>query len=157
MSSVGRLVVIIWTRMPGNMITRMTGLWRIRRPDLEHLVADRRQDRDGDEPAHDHHERLLLADQREREDRQQDEDDQELGAAAVMGGRVLADLVDRQRVAGLEGVDGHVLRAVVLEDAVDVRRARHEREVREEQRDLDQALDRRLRPPWLAPTSPHSR
>ena len=38
-----------------------------------------------------------------------------------MGGRVLADRVDDERVAGLEGVDRHVLGAVVLEDATDVR------------------------------------
>ena len=65
---------------------------------------------------------VLPADERERDDRQEDDDDQELGAAALVGGRVLADLVDGQRVAGLEGVDRHVLGAVVLEDAPDVRR-----------------------------------
>ena len=34
MSSVGRFVVIIWTRMPGYMITRTTGLWRNFAPSL---------------------------------------------------------------------------------------------------------------------------
>ena len=53
---------------------------------------------------------------------EQDHDDQELGAAARVRGRVAADLVDGQRVAGLEGVDRHVLGAVVLEHPADVRR-----------------------------------
>ena len=50
-----------------------------------------------------------------------DDDHEELGAAALVRRRVLADLVDRERVAGLERVDRHVLGAVVLEDAADVR------------------------------------
>ena len=58
------------------------------------------------------------------EDREQDHDDEELRAAARMGGRVLADVLGRQRVVGLERVDRHVLGAVVLEHARDVRRAR---------------------------------
>ena len=67
--------------------------------------------------------------------------DEELGAAALVGGRVLADLADGQRIAGLERVDRHVLGAVVLEDAPDVRRAPDEQQVAEEDRDPDQALD----------------
>ena len=39
-----------------------------------------------------------------------------------------------ERIAGLEGVDRHVLGAVVLEDAADVRRATDQREVAEEDR-----------------------
>ena len=34
MSSVGRFVVIIWTRIPGYMITLTTGLWRNFAPSL---------------------------------------------------------------------------------------------------------------------------
>ena len=48
---------------------------------------------------------------------------------------------DGERVAGLERVDRHVLGAVVLEDAVDVRHAGDDREVAEEDADLDKALD----------------
>ena len=88
----------------------------------EQLVADRGDDRDEQDPAGDHHDRRLPPDQAERDDRQGDDDDEELGPAARVGGRVLADLVGRQRVARLEGVDRHVLGAVVLEDALDVRR-----------------------------------
>ena len=44
------------------------------RPELEDLVADGGDHRDEQDPAPDHDERLLLADQREREDREQDED-----------------------------------------------------------------------------------
>ena len=58
----------------------------------EDLVADRRDDRDEQDPADDHHDRLLPADQGERDDREQDHDDEELGAAALVRGRVLADL-----------------------------------------------------------------
>ena len=119
----------------------------VARPELEDLVADRGDDRDEQDPAGDHDERRLPADEREREDRQEDDDDEELGAAALVGGRVLADLVDGQRVAGLEGVDRHVLGAVVLEDPADVRRPPDEHEVAEEDRDPDEALDEVLDEP----------
>ncbi len=55
--------------------------------------------------------------QAEQQDRQDDEDDQELCAAARMSGRVVADVVYVERVFVLERVDGHVLRAVIAEDA----------------------------------------
>ena len=48
---------------------------------------------------------------------------------------------DDERVAVLEGVDRHVLGAVVLEDAPDVRGLRDQEQVAEEDRDADQALD----------------
>ena len=65
MSSSGRLVVIIWTRMPGYMITRTDRVVAVARPEPEDLVADRGEDRDGDQPAGDHDQRRLLADERE--------------------------------------------------------------------------------------------
>ena len=71
--------------------------------------------------AQDHHRQALAADEREGDDRDEDDDDEELGPAARMRRRVLADLVHGQRVAGLEGVDRHVLRAVVLERPPHVR------------------------------------
>ena len=111
------------------------------RAEPEDLVADRRDHRDEQDPADDHHDRRLPADQREGEDRQEDDDDEELGAAALVRGRVLADRTDRQRVARLEGVDRHVLGAVVLEDAADVRGAPDQDEVAEEDRDPDEPLD----------------
>ena len=46
-----------------------------------------------------------------------------------------------ERVVGLERVDRHVLRAVVLEHAVDVRRAADQQQVADEDHDPDQALD----------------
>ena len=85
--------------------------------------------------------RLLPPDEAERDDREDDHDDEELRAAARMGGRVLADLVDDERVAGLQGMDRHVLGAVVLEHAPDVRGPRDQQQVAEEDRDPDQALD----------------
>ena len=112
------------------------------RAELEDLVADRGDDRDQQDPADDHDERLLPADEAEREDRQEDDDDEELRAAALVGGRVLADLVDGQRVAGLEGVDRHVLGAVVLEHAPDVRRPGDQQQVAEEDRDPDEPSTR---------------
>ena len=45
---------------------------------------------------------VLPPDEAEHEDREGDDDDEELGAAALVGGRVLADLLGRQRVAGLQ-------------------------------------------------------
>ena len=97
------------------------------RPEPEDLVADRGDDRDQQHAAADHDQRLLPADQGERDDREQDHDDQEFRAAALVRGWVLADLADGQRIAGLEGVDRHVLRAVVLEHPRDVRRATDQR------------------------------
>ena len=117
MSSVGCLVVIFWTRIPGHMITRTTGLDRCRAPEPEQLVAHRGDHRDEQDPARDHDQRRLAADEAEHEDRQQDHDHQELGAAARMGGRVLADVLGVERVVVLERVDRHVLGAVVLEHA----------------------------------------
>ena len=61
-----------------------------------------------------------------------DDDDQELGAAARMGGRVLADALDRERLVVLQRVDRHVLGAVVLEDPPDVRRPRDQQQVAQE-------------------------
>ena len=116
------------------------------RAEPQDLVADRGDDRDQQDPAGDHHDRRLPPDQAEREDRQRDHDDEELRAAARVRGRVLADRVGRQRVARLQGVDRHVLGAVVLEDAPDVRRPRDQRQVAEEDRDPDEALDDVLDP-----------
>ena len=65
------------------------------RPEPQDLVADRGDDRDEQDPAGDHHQRLLPADEPEGDDREDDDDDQELRAAALMGGRVLADLARR--------------------------------------------------------------
>ena len=104
-----------------------SGFGAVPRPEPEDLVADRGDDRDQHHPAADHDQRLLPADEGERDDREQDHDDQELRAAALVGGWVLADLADGQRITGLEGVDRHVLGAVVLEDPRDVGRATDQR------------------------------
>ena len=143
MSSVGCLVVIFWTgaRVEQHLDDRVRA---VAGAEFEQLVADRRDDRDEQDPARDHR-RRLPADEAEREDREQDHDDQELGAAALVGGRVLAD-PRTKRVAGLERVDRHVLRAVVLEDPRDVRRASDQGQVAEEDRDPDQALDEVVTP-----------
>ena len=109
--------------------------------EAQDLVADRRDHRDQQDAAADHDQRVLPADQREGDDRQQDDHDQELGTAALVGGRVLADLGDRERITGLEGVDRHVLGAVVLEDAADVGGAPDQDQVAEEDADPDQPLD----------------
>ena len=74
----------------------------------------------------------LPADQAEGHDREDHDDHQELGAAARVGRRVRPDRLGREWVAGLEGVDRHVLGAVVLEDAPDVRRATDDEQVADE-------------------------
>ena len=60
----------------------------------------------------------------EDEDRDQHDDQQEPGAAADVGQAALADVLDVDGVAGLVGVNRHVLGPVVAEDAADVRHAR---------------------------------
>ncbi len=55
--------------------------------------------------------------------------------------RYFADRVGRQRVAVLEGVDAHVLGAVVLEHAAQVRELGDDDDVGDEDRDPDDALD----------------
>ena len=50
-----------------------------------------------------------------------------------------------ERVVVLERVDGHVLGAVVLEDAPDLRRPADEQQVADEDGDPDEALDQVLR------------
>ena len=71
--------------------------------------------------------------------------------------RVLANLVDRERIAGLQRVDGHVLGAVVLEDPVDVRGPRDQGEIAQEDPDLDDPLERRLRPTLVGARGGHAR
>ena len=66
-----------------------------------------------------------------------------------MGGRVLADVLDDERVAVLERVDRHVLGAVVLEHALDVLGLGDQQQVADEDRDPDQALDEVLDEPVL--------
>ena len=111
------------------------------RAEAQQLVADGGDDRDQQDPARDHDQRRLAADQAERQDREQDHHHQELRAAARVGGGVLADVLRAERLAGLEGVDRHVLGAVVLEHAVDVRRAADHEQVADEDHDPRQALD----------------
>ncbi len=57
----------------------------------------------------------------------------------------LPDVLRAERLAGLERVDRHVLRAVVLEDAADVRRPADHGEVAEEDEHPHEALDKVLR------------
>ncbi len=140
MSSVGWLVVIIWTQIPGDHSQRTRAWSRWRAPSWSDLVADGGDDRDQDDARHDQPHRRQLADDGEGQDRDDQDDDQELGAAARMRGGVLAGRRDGQRVAGLEGVDRHVLGAVVLERAPHVRRPRHQQQIAEEDDDLDHAL-----------------
>ena len=61
---------------------------------------------------------------------------------------VLASGLDGQRIARLEGVDRHVLGAVVLERAAHVGRSRHDQQIADEDDDPDQAL-RELQPEAL--------
>ena len=49
-----------------------------------------------------------------------------------------------ERIAGLEGVDRHVLGAVVHEDPLDLGGLADDREVAEEDRDADEPLDKML-------------
>ena len=86
-------------------------------------------------------EQVLARQQAEQQDAHDDEHDQELGAAARMRGGVLADVLDGQRLLVLERVDGHVLRAVVLEHAPDLRRPADDQQVAHEDDDPDERLD----------------
>ena len=92
MSSVGCLVVIFWTRMPGPHDHPDDRVGAVPGAQPQQLVAHRGDHRDEQDPARDHDQRRLAADEAEHEDRQQDHDHQELGAAARVGGRVLADV-----------------------------------------------------------------
>ena len=77
----------------------------------------------------------------EDEDRDDEHDQQERRPAAQVQGAVLADGVGRQRVAVLEGVDAHVLGAVVLEHAAQVGELGDDDDVADEDRHPDDALD----------------
>ena len=87
-SSVGCLVVIIWTRMPGHMMTFTIGFARFLRSPPEDLVADAARTGIEQDPAADHDQRVLPADQAERDDRQGDQDHEELRTAARVCGRI---------------------------------------------------------------------
>ena len=118
-------------------------------PCAQDLVANGRDDRDQHDAAADHHDGALLADKGKGDDRQCDHHDQEFRAAALVRGRVLANLIRGQRVARLQCMDRHVLGAVVLEDASDVRREGNQHEIAHEQADPDKPLDEMLDEPVL--------
>ena len=84
-----------------------------------------------DRPAHDG----------EDQDRDHHHDEQERRAAAQVQRLVLLDVGDRERLAVLEGVDRHVLGAVVLEDAPQVAELGDDGEIGDEDADADEALD----------------
>ncbi len=76
------LVVIIWTRMPAVHDRPDDRVGAIARTRPKELVADGGDDRDEHDPAADHDQRLLPADQAEGHDRERDDDHEELGPAA---------------------------------------------------------------------------
>jgi hypothetical protein len=77
------------------------------------------------------------AEEREDEDRDHHHPEQERGPAADVDQAVALDVLRRELVAGLVGVDRLVLGGVVLEDAPQVGQQRDQREVGDEQRDAD--------------------
>ena len=87
-SSVGRLVVIFWTRIPGVHHDLDDRVRPVPAAEPEELVADGGNDRDQDDPAQDRAQQGLPADQAEGHDREDHDDHQELGAAARVGRRI---------------------------------------------------------------------
>ena len=79
----------------------------------------------------------------QREDDQADHQhhDQEAGAAAGVEQAGALDVGDLQGPAGLEGVDGLVLGAVVLEHPAHIRQERDHEQVAEHQHSPDHALE----------------
>ena len=121
MSSVGSLGRDHLDQDPGPHDHLHDRVAAVPRAEAQDLVADGRDHRDQQDPAAaTMTSGALPADEAEREDRQRDDDDQELRAAARVGRRVLADRLDVSGSSCLERVDRHVLGAVVLEDAPDV-------------------------------------
>ena len=108
---------------------------------LEDLVRDRRDDRDEQDATEDGDPQLGPGEEAEEQDADEDEDDQELGAAARVRGGEAADVLGGEGQLVLQGVDGHVLRAVVLEDAADLAGPTDEQQVAHEDDDADEPLD----------------
>ena len=71
MSSVGCLVVMPWSQMPGGTVPRTSAVVAVPRPEPQQLVGDRGDDRDEQDPADDDDQRASAPDQRaEHEDGQ---------------------------------------------------------------------------------------
>ena len=122
--SSGCLVVMDCSQMPGRKSQRQTECSRRLAPQSQDLVGDRRDDRDEQDPAHDGHPELDCP-ARRLKSRMLTRMKTTRNSVPQRGWAVgiAADVLHRQRVVVLEGVDGHVLGAVVLEDASDLRRA----------------------------------
>ena len=114
------------------------------RADPQQLVAHGRDHRDQHDPPRDGDERIARGEQAEQDDADDHEHDQELRAAAGMRRRIAPDRLHRERVLVLEGVDGHVLRAVILEHAPHLGRPAHQQQVAHEEHDADERLGEAL-------------
>ncbi len=119
--------------------------------ELDDLVAHAGDEGDQDDAAEDEQVPHRPADEREHEDGHHHHDEQERRAAAQVQRAVVLDVLDGELVPVLEGVDAHVLGAVVLEDAAQVLDLGDDGEIDEEDTDAHAALDR---PEQVAVTDP---
>ena len=110
------------------------------RAELQDFIRDRR-DRHHEQKARDEiDDEIRARHEGEEDDRDDDDEKEECGAAARVRGRIGLDALGGKRVAVLEGVNGHVLRAVIREHAADLRHERDQREIAEEEQQTDRAF-----------------
>ncbi len=110
--------------------------------ELDDLVAYAGDERDQDDATEDEQVPHRPADEGEHEDRHHHHDEQERRAATQVQRAVLLDVLDGELFPVLEGVDAHVLGAVVLEHAPQVLDLGDDREIEKEDADAHAALDR---------------
>ena len=110
------------------------------RGEPDDLVGEPGDEREEQDPGGDHPQQRGVADERVDEDRHDHDRQQEVRAAADVLGRVLLRRLRGELGAALVRGDRLVLRAVVLEHALDVGQERDEDEVAEEDREADRAL-----------------
>jgi len=107
-------------------------------PEPQDFIGDRRYRNGEREPDQHVEDRTLARDEREEDDGQERDEEQEGGAAAWVRGRVRGDALGHERISVLEGVDGHVLRSVIREDAANVRHERDRDEIADQQREANE-------------------
>ena len=107
-----------------------------------HLVGDARYHGDEDDAGGDAERQVRRAEEREHDDGHDHHGEQECGAAARVRRREEPHVLVLQRESRLLGVDGHVLRGVVAEDALDARHEADDRQVGEEDGEAQDALRR---------------
>jgi len=105
------------------------------------LIGRSGNDRNPDEAGNDEKQETRHTKKAEKDNGTENDDQEKAGTTTGMFGRVLGHRVDAQRLAGLIGMDRHVLGAVVFEYAGDFLRSADGPDVSDKKPESDKALE----------------